>query len=124
MALARSTAMAPISTFLAGGAPASGLPSQATAAPQPPMPQQGSAAAVASNPLIAYWNQNEGSIATARVNSVCAAGLHDVGKFTVPSFSVAAPVRARSNTSTAAMADTRIVILLAPLGGELTSVSH
>src|SRR5262245_25235818 len=112
MVLARSTAMAPISTFLAGGAPASGLPSQATAAPQPAMPQEGAAAAVASNPLLASWNQHAGSSAPALVNSACAAGLHDVGKFTVPSFSVEAPVRATSNTSTAAMADTRIVILL------------
>ena len=67
--------------------PASGLPSHATAAPQAAIPHEGSAFAAASNPVIAYWNQKECSRATARVNSFWAAGLHDVGKFTEPSFS-------------------------------------
>src|SRR5262249_36905555 len=51
------------------------------------IPHDGSAWSVASNPLIAEPNQKECSSATARLNSACAAALHDVGKFTVPSFS-------------------------------------
>src|SRR5262245_3605249 len=52
------------------------------------MPQEASACAAPSNPLIAYSNQKEWRKATARVNSAWAAALHEVGKLTVPSFSV------------------------------------
>jgi hypothetical protein len=84
------------------------------------MPQVGSAAAAASNPLIADWKAKECSRAAARVNSACAAGLHEVGKFTVPSFSDVAAGRVRSSRSVIAIARTRIVILLPCHGRELS----
>src|SRR5262245_47722846 len=106
---------APSSRSLAGGGPASGLPRRDTAAPQYAMPHEGSAWAAASNPAIAWLNQNEWSRATARVNSFCAAWLQDVGKFTAPSFSgtCCAPAdAAKRNVMEMAMARDRIVVLL------------
>src|SRR5215510_14383515 len=79
------------------------------------MAQPGSAWAAASNPLIAWPNQKEWSSATARVNSFCAAGLQEVGKLTVPSFSGAcwAPAdMANRRARDTAMASDRIVVLL------------
>src|SRR5207248_2697580 len=66
------------------GGPASGLPSQATAAPQWAMPHDGSAAATALKALMASPNQNECCSATARSNCACTAELHEVGKVTLP----------------------------------------
>src|SRR5262245_55179980 len=81
------------------------------------MPQDGSARPAASNPAIAWLNQKEWSMATARVNSFCAAGLQEVGKFTVPSFSgsrwTLAGTAKRTATETA-MAKDRMVFLLLP----------
>src|SRR5947208_11105991 len=58
------------------------------------MPHDGSACATALNPLIASPNQNECSSETARSNCACTAGLHEVGKLTVPRRSGAcAPAR-------------------------------
>src|SRR5215468_6583056 len=115
MALARVTVAAPSSRSLAGGGPASGLPSHATDAPHAAMPQEGSATAAASKPLMAFENQNEWSRATARVNSCWAAGLHVVGNVTEPSFSAdgsaAAAGRVTSRTESA-IAAVRIVVLL------------
>src|SRR5215510_13890999 len=79
------------------------------------MPHEGSAWAAASNPAIAWLNQNEWSRATARVNSFCAAWLQDVGKFTMPSPSgiCCAPAdRAKRRVTETAMARDRIVVLL------------
>src|SRR5262245_64978956 len=79
------------------------------------MPHEGSAWTAASNPAIAWLNQNEWSRATARVNSFCAASLQDVGKFTAPSFSgtCCAPADAtKRSVMEMAMARDRIVVLL------------
>src|SRR5262245_42066771 len=86
MLRALATVAAPSSTFLAGGAPARGFPSHATAAPQAAMPQPGSAWPAASKLLTAGENQNEWRRATPRKNSGWAAAVHEVGTFTVPSF--------------------------------------
>src|SRR4051794_29915353 len=50
------------------------------------MPQAGSIRETASNASLARLNQKECSKTTAFTNSVCAAGLHEIGKVTVPSF--------------------------------------
>src|SRR5262245_30489259 len=87
------------------------------------MPQDGSARPAASNPAIAWLNQKEWSMATARVNSFCAAGLQEVGKFTVPSFSgsrwALAGTAKRTATETA-MAKDRMVSSFYPTRVERT----
>src|SRR5215510_5982902 len=127
MLLARAAVAAPSSRFLAGGAPASGLPSHDTAAPQAAIPQEGSAWTAASNPLVACENQNECSSATARVNTFWAAGVHDVGKFTVPSFSTDcwAPTGvARSRPIIMTIAATRMLEFSFPLAAGLAVPPH
>src|SRR2546422_3578847 len=58
------------------------------------MPHDGSACATALKPLIDSANQNECCSATARSNCACTAGLHEVGKLTLPRRSGAcAPAR-------------------------------
>src|SRR5262245_59331770 len=107
--------VAPSSTSLAGGGPARGLPRRATAPPQYAIPHEGSACSVASNPATASRKAKEWSNAAARENSFCAAGLHDVGKLTVPSFSGACWAtegRANRRLSRTAIAARRMVFLL------------
>src|SRR5688500_2321935 len=57
------------------------------------MAQLLSAAITASNARIAAPNSNEWSSATARSSRGATAGAHDVGKWTVPSFSLACEAR-------------------------------
>src|SRR5262245_53488261 len=84
------------------------------------MPQLGSAWAAASNPLIEYTNQKEWSMATARLNSFCAAGLQVVGKLTVPSFSSWAPAaRGKSRPRRAAITPVRMNVLLSHTSGRV-----
>src|SRR3989442_11587125 len=61
------------------------------ATPQNPMAHDGSVTVTSVNALVASSYQNECNIATARSNCWLAAGLHDTGKLTVPSFSCGAP---------------------------------
>src|SRR5688572_1973775 len=96
-----------------GGA-ARGLPIQAMAVPQWAMPQLGSVCVASANPLTAGSSAKECSSATARLNWACAAGLHDVLKSTVPSFSdwAEAPVAAlimRTKDANAANRDTGVI---------------
>src|SRR5262245_28245669 len=83
------------------------------------MPQDGSACATALKPRMAWVNQNEWSSATARVKSACTAGLHVVGKLTVPSRSwgwVAAGTAARTRVVTR-VSILRFIVLPPPMGG-------
>src|SRR5688572_32040533 len=99
-----------------GGA-ASGLPIQAMAMPQWAMPQLGSVCAASVNPLTAPSSAKECSRATARLNWACAAGLQDVLKSTVPSFSdwaqtgMAAPTM-RAKDTNAVKRDTDVMTYL------------
>src|SRR5205823_6553878 len=62
-----------------------------SAIPQYAIAHAGSSFTVASNASMARANSNEWSRATARSNGRCAGRLHEVGKWTVPSFSTAVP---------------------------------
>ena len=108
-AVARATAAEPSVIPRGTGGPASGFPSQATAAPQWAMPQDGSAVATALKALIASPNQNECCSATARSNCACTAGLHEVGKLTLPNRSGAC-ARACSVDAASDAANTAIPI--------------
>src|SRR6266511_1603418 len=72
------------------GTPTKGLGANrvAIASPQYPIPQPGSVLVTAAKPWAAASNQKECNRATARLNSCWAAGVHDTGRSTVPSFSV------------------------------------
>src|SRR5436189_827455 len=61
------------------------------ATPQKPIAHDGSVTVTSVKALIASSYQNECSSATARANCSLAAGLHETGKVTVPSFSPLAP---------------------------------
>ena len=66
-----------------------GLLHRLRASPQCAMAQVESAATTASNARIAAPNSKEWSSATARSIRGATADAHDVGKWTVPSFSLA-----------------------------------
>jgi hypothetical protein len=55
------------------------------AMPQYAMAQDGSLSAMAVNAFIVSGKKNECSMATARLNCVCAVALQEIGKLTSPS---------------------------------------
>src|SRR5262245_32216820 len=58
------------------------------ATPQYAMAHDGSCLVMAVNAFTVSGKKNECSIATARLNCVCALALHEIGKLTSPSFSI------------------------------------
>src|SRR5438045_7551326 len=78
-------AAAPSARFFAGGGTC-GFQSRLSAMPQWAMPHSGSAFNTSSKTCCDARYQNECWYSMARLKCFCASGLHDVSKFTLPSF--------------------------------------
>src|ERR1700752_3443519 len=83
------------------------------AMPQWAMAQFGSASLTAVKALGAWGNQNECSMATARLNCAWASALHDIGKSTLPSFSCA-PAMRRLNDNAKMVSNENFNFVIAP----------
>jgi len=82
-----SIASQPFLISSAGNGATSGLGRWLMATPQYAMAHDGSCLVMAVNAFIVSGKKNECSMATARLNCVCALALHEIGKLTSPSFS-------------------------------------
>src|SRR5215475_8836310 len=78
-------AAAPAFIALALGGQANGLPIDMMAIPQCAMPHSESSSRTLANDSFAGSNPKEWNSAMARLNSFCAAALHETGKLTSPS---------------------------------------
>src|SRR4029453_1154552 len=86
-ALAFSIDPAPASLAVGAGAPSKGLPRWLIATPQCAIAHCGSRWVMAANVCGERGNQNEWNMASARSNSACASGLHEIARCTRPSVS-------------------------------------